>query len=79
VLLGEDAVEERGFAGAEEAGEDGDRNGHEKKKKLSLAKGSRRATPERDQALFLEVEFYFLELGALDLDAEDTGEIGAGF
>jgi len=29
VLLGEDAVEERGFAGAEEAGEDGDRNGHE--------------------------------------------------
>ena len=28
VLFGEDAVEERGFAGAEEAGEDGDRNGH---------------------------------------------------
>jgi hypothetical protein len=28
VLFGEDAVEERSFAGAEEAGEDGDGNGH---------------------------------------------------
>ena len=28
VLFGEDAIEERGFAGAEEAGEDGDRNRH---------------------------------------------------
>jgi hypothetical protein len=53
VLLGQNAVEERGFAGAEEAGEDGDWNGHEKEERLSLANGSRRATPERDRALFL--------------------------
>jgi len=31
VLLGENAIEERGFAGAKEAGENGDRNRHEKK------------------------------------------------
>jgi len=35
VLFGEDAVEERGFAGAEEAGEDGDGNGHGSGRKIA--------------------------------------------